>query len=556
MRQSRSPGLRGEPSPVTNHPGRFLRAWPIFNHLPFCAWPPPLLVAGLSLGGCFSTDTGPSPPAQQFYFPTGLAVSPGGKALIVANSDFDLQFSAGTVQLLDLARLKKLLPPLKDGKVDCAAAGLSPNAPQDQLLFPGPCTALNVEAPPDGQGSLVKATATIGAFVSDALVVRRPPVSSAETVTEARLLLPVRGDPSMTWMSIDDDTNGEQSFRLECGQGSGARCGDDHRAGIDATTNLRDLTLPGEPFAIAASDDTSAIVISHQTSGAVSLLLNGWATASGPQLPKCQKLPSVPTLSYILSGLSTGVTGVAALPQPRVSALFPDEFPFTPGFLVGYRTASEIDIIRYYDDCAAAPSRPFLSVSSRVGVTVSAGGYDSRSIALDNTPRRTCEDSCDAADKDCLARCAGVPIDVFVANRTPPSLLVGKATGGVSQYGTDDSVTFGDLIPLAQGASRVVLGKVLDRNGTPRARAFVLCFDARLMYVIDPEVSAVEAIVTTGRGPSALVFDANLATSSFAYLAHFTDSYLSVLDLDMRHPSTYLTLIANVGVPSPPRESR
>jgi hypothetical protein len=514
------------------------------------------LLATLTLGGCFATDTGPSPPPQQFYYPTGLAVSPGGKALIVANSDFDLQYRAGTVQLVDLARLKKLLPPLKNDRIDCAAAGLAPNKGADALLFPGPCTPISAEAPPDGNGSLIRATATIGAFVSDALVVRRPPANSTEKQTEARLLLPVRGDPSLTWLSIDDDTSGQQNFRLECGQGADGRCADDHRAGTDASANLRDLTLPGEPFAIAASDDTSAVLISHQTSGAVSLLLNGWATASGPQLPRCQKLPAVPTLSFILTGLSTGVTGVAALPQPRVSALYPDQSPFTPGFLVGYRTAAEIDIVRYYDDCAAAPSRPFLSVSSRVSVTANAGGYDSRSIAIDSVERQSCENSCDAADKDCLVRCVGVPVDVFVANRTPPSLLVGKATGGVSQYGTDDSVTFGQQIPLAQGASRVVLGKILDHQGKPRTRAFVLCFDARLMYVIDPEASAVEAIVTTGRGPSALVFDPDLATSSFAYLSHFTDSYLSVLDLDMRHPATYLTLVANVGVPSPPRESR
>jgi len=61
-----------------------------------------------------------------------------------------------------------------------------------------------------------------------------------------------------------------------------------------------------------------------------------------------------------------------------------------------------------------------------------------------------------------------------------------------------------------------------------------------------------EAAVTTGRGPSAIAFDTDVGATTGApnvgYLAHFTDSYIGVLDLDMRNPSTYLTFIATVGV--------
>lgn len=522
------------------------------------------------LSACFDTDQGPAPPERQFYFPTGLSVSPGGKALYVVNSDFDLQFRAGTIQALDLERLRvtlqKMRPPfsgaagaLDPSGVDCGAAGLGLNTSSDALLYPGACAPIDLDTPPDGQGSLVRASADIGAFGSDMLTLRRPP-GPGETRTEARLLIPVRGDPSVTWVTIDDDSDGQQTFRLDCGQGSGRRCADSHRAGIDPSSNLRSLTLPGEPFELAVSDRTDAVVVTHQTAGAVSLLLNGWTTGDPALYSRCAKLPPAPTLAFVLGGLPSGVTGTVALPMPRLAALYPDEIPYAPAFLVSYRNAAQIDLVRFYDDCQSAPSRPFLALTGRAGVNVNAGGFDSRSIAIDAGVRQTCEASCADADRTCLAGCAGVPVDIYVANRTPPSLLVGKATGSVSQLGVNDAVSFGASIPLAQGASRIEFGHIIDTDGQRRPRVFVLCFDARLLYVYDPDAAAIEAVITTGRGPSALAFDPGVGAEggafNYAYLAHFTDSYLAVLDLDMRHPATYLTLIASVGTPKPPRESR
>src|SRR5580658_4876108 len=53
-------------------------------------------------GGAEGTD----PPTTTFYFPVGLAVSPGGNVLYVANSDFDRQWNGGTIQSYDLFRLR------------------------------------------------------------------------------------------------------------------------------------------------------------------------------------------------------------------------------------------------------------------------------------------------------------------------------------------------------------------------------------------------------------------------------------------------------------------
>lgn len=533
-------------------------------------------LAGVSGAGCFQTDKGPAPPKEGLYFPTGLAFSPGGKALFITNSDFDLQYKAGTVQVLDAERLRKLiprapkvpaiepggaLPTSADLRIDCAKYGLEPNTSSDALLYPSPCKPIDISAPPDGQGSLIKNTVEIGAFATGAYVIRREPDSDDDKTREVRLLIPVRGDPSLTWLSIDDDSDGGgQSFRMDCGQsGSENRCADAFLAGTDASSNTRRLTIPSEPTDLAVSERGDTVILSHQTSGTVSLFLNGWSTPNAATSAPCGKLPTAPNLEFILGGLPTSVSGVAALPMPRVAKLFPNEIPYTPAFLVTFRGAAEVDVLRYYDDCAASPSRPFLSVSARAGLNLNAGGFDSRSIAVDAHKRKDCEQACSADDKSCLLACATVPVDVFLANRQPASLVLGRATGTVSQFGTSDSVSFYDQVPLAQGPSKVVVGNIIDKNGELKPRVFVLCFDSRALYVYDPAAHRLEGIVNTGRGPSALAFDPGLSAAddapNFAYLVHFTDSYVGVLDLDMRNPSTYLTLVATVGQPNPPRDS-
>src|SRR5438445_8675658 len=92
----------------------------------------PIAAAAFGLVGCYSTGDGPDPSAA-LYFPVGMAVSPGGHELYVANSDFDLQFNAGTVDVYRLDDLRSYFA--KIWSVDsgvastslCNDLGLGPN---------------------------------------------------------------------------------------------------------------------------------------------------------------------------------------------------------------------------------------------------------------------------------------------------------------------------------------------------------------------------------------------------------------------------------------------
>src|SRR5690606_27577775 len=86
--------------------------------------------------------------------------------LMVANSDFDLQYNAGSFQVFDLAALRRVTAETS-ADPNCGALGLKSNA--ELSLAPGRCKPIDPTAPPSGS-SLIQQTIGIGAFATDVLV--------------------------------------------------------------------------------------------------------------------------------------------------------------------------------------------------------------------------------------------------------------------------------------------------------------------------------------------------------------------------------------------------
>ena len=103
--------------------------------------------------------------------------------------------------------------------------------------------------------------------------------------------------------------------------------------------------------------------------------------------------------------------------------------------------------------------------------------------------------------------------------------------------------------PLSGGPSRVVAADVIGLDGSRQRRVFVLAFDARWMYIYDPHLQRIEARLGTGRGPQGIAID---SARGLGYIVHFTDSFISVVDLDRRH-ATYGQVLMNVGTPTLPQ---
>ena len=522
-----------------------------------------LVIPCVLLSGCFGPGEGVEVPKGEIYFPVGLAVSRDGNAdekpdyLFVVSSDFDLQYNGGAVQSYDLDKLERSLPKRcvvdadctgedEDGTPSlgpvcqpggmCAASRDESDSPcpqgdradADRLLFPGRCNPIK-PTEPKLQISAVK----IGAFATDVLLRERPENKTAALDAPERLFVPVRGDSTLHWLDVN--AKGE----LECGQegASDHACNDRHRAGDKPEDNPRKITLNPEPFALDADARGDQIVVTNQTTGTAALFLNDAWDKDGPQLSFELASDSIPER----------VVGIAAVPPPA-----PAEADAPSSFMMTFRNSAQVRLIRFAPDSTStdptnAP-RPYLIDGGGVGIEANSVGADSRGIAIDDSARKAATLRCAAGDTTCTDAAALVPLDVYVANRSPSSLLIGR-TQPPQEY-----PYFFQTVPLTTGPSRVVVGQVYAPNGQDKeTRVFVACFESRRIFVYDPQRSRVETEILTGRGPHAMAVD---TARKLLYVGHFTDSYVGVYSLDLASPATYGTMLGTLGVPKQPRASK
>ena len=290
-----------------------------------------------------------------------------------------------------------------------------------------------------------------------------------------------------------------------------------------------------------------------------------------------------PQLAGILEDLASGPTELAAVPRPRLVAQL-KAIDYQPAFVLTYVASSQLDLVRYQEAEPDSKAPALLYQSTTTPVTALASGTDSRGIAVDASERQACEAGCGDVDYECLARCAAIPIPAFVAHRFPNSLLIGEVITTLIEQDAEkpedrwiaayETLAIRDAAPLAAYPSRVEVGDVIGADGALHRRVFAVAFDSGLAFSYDPEARRIDAVIRTGRGPQAIALDTGYTCGddrercdcapgsdacepySLMYIAHFTDSYLGVVDLDMRKANTFGSMILTVGKPVPPRESQ
>lgn len=540
-----------------------------------------LLLLSAGATGCYDQGDGVDPPLGDLYFPTGLALSAGATRLYAISSDFDLQYNGGALHALDLVRVRSLVPRECWSDTDCDASShcdLLPTAenrnkpsnwcvPNDgaqagkpcgvfgektfaeRSTAPGRCDFVDLSNPQDGGSSILAATVGIGAFATDVIYRQRP------TGPGGRLFIPVRGDATLHFIDVIDETEEPVPFELACGQaGNDGRCDDAHRKGDDPDEeNTRGLRLPPEPFGIDGTEDGQAILVTHQTQGTVALFESdpdSWGNGT-------TSFGLGPKLQFLLTGLPQRAVGVVSLPVPKIVRESPIPLGYLPGFLVTYRDSAQVDLLRYQFDPG---NRSFLVRGGTSAITANSVGYDSRGIAVDSSARTDCEAGCATSAEivECLYECAALQMPVYIANRTPSSLLVAKTRPKQNPIASDELPSVKDSIPVNFGPSRVVVGKVVDGAGQLATRVFLVSFDAHSLGVYDPAARTIE-FFNTGRGPHGISVDSGVDDAgnpyAYAYIAHFTDSYIGVIDLDQRH-RYYGTIVMTLGRPSAPRASK
>ncbi len=204
------------------------------------------LVAVL-VAGCPATSEEVRPPSDQFYFPTGMDISPDQELLFVANANSDLRYDGGTILVVSLDRVDAVAN-------EWLATGSVPDGRdcERDLMVPYTLVCNEREAVLDNRG------VRIGNFVTDLQI------QALEDGTSLRVFTAVRGDPSLTW----SDWNGED---MTCGgDGDFPECNDEHR--LTQLRNDDDLTgIPDEPYALHVDSANGYVLVTHLTTGSVTL---------------------------------------------------------------------------------------------------------------------------------------------------------------------------------------------------------------------------------------------------------------------------------------------
>ncbi len=413
-------------------------------------------VGGL-VAGCTADADEVRPAADELFFPTGAAVSPDDSILFVANANSELRYDSGTVGVIDLAA------------VDAVAGEWTLNG-----SIPSGC-----ERDPDHSETLVcseelfmnaDASARIGNFATD--------IAIQDTGNGSlRLIIPTRGDPSIAWLDWDGSalscTRNRQGFEL---------CDEDHR--LSFVHDDPDLSgLPDEPFDAFADSAGEFAVVTHLTTGAVTLI----DSPIGGNAVVADVLGGF-FASDQLTGLR-GATGVAG------------RTPYAAGDIVYVSSRSEDRVQTFTVGRPLNGVEPYLLPSNYFFLNLvggsSGGSSDSRSMAFSENGDR-----------------------LYIVNRRPPSLQIYDTS--LSPTGVPRNLGIAATDICRQASTLTVM------DPGDGERAYVTCFQDGQLYVVDPRgFSAVEDIVLVGRGPYSV---AAAPSRRKVYVTNFLEDTVAVID--------------------------
>jgi YVTN family beta-propeller protein len=445
--------------------------------------------AGLSLVlvGCTAASEDVRPPADQLFFPTGVAIDPAQSVLFVASANSELRYDSGTISVFDLTLIDEYANNWSQNGV--MPDGCAPDVQQRETLQ---C---------DNEGVFMKPGAGIrtGNFATALTLQRRDLLDE----NQLRLHAAVRGDPSVTWADWDGE-------KLACASGQGFElCDEDHR--LILMRDDPDLpSLVDEPFQLYADSTNDYVVVTHLTSGTVTLV-------DSPR-------GGAPVLADVITGLfapnSNNQRGAAAVAGRNPGS--PDNLVYVTSrtedrvqMLTVFREPEEVCPIRTAD----GRCMPYFVLSNyffldAVGSN-NGGSADTRAAVFSTTGEK-----------------------LYLANRQPPSLQVYDTSNDVTGFPKNVALAGTDL---CRETSNLAIANLPDGE-----RAFSSCFQDGEIYVIDPRAGAeVEAIVTVGRGPFGVAASSNRAK---LYVTNFLDDTIAVVELDPLSPRRF-QVVLRIGAP-------
>jgi DNA-binding beta-propeller fold protein YncE len=312
-----------------------------------------------------------------------------------------------------------------------------------------------------------------------------------------RLVVPTRGDPSITWVDYD-------GAKLQCNTHGldFDLCDDAHRLSyVHNDPNL--AYLPSEPFDVYVDSPGQFAVVTHLTSGDVTLVrspIGGAATIADIQVGLFAPDP--------LTGL-IGSSGVAGRKSPD-------------GDLVYVGARSEDRIQTFSVDYPVNGADPFLVQGNyffldSVGAN-SGSSQDTRGMTFSADGNR-----------------------MYLLNREPPSLQVYDTSLKPTGFPANVGIAASDICRQASTLTSLDSG-----DGE---LVYITCFSDGQLYIVDPTgQSSVKDIISVGRGPYSVKAS---ATRKKVYVTNFLEDTIAVIDVEPGS-KTRNRVVLRIGEVKPP----
>jgi DNA-binding beta-propeller fold protein YncE len=444
------------------------------------------LVSTLGLGalvGCTASADDVKPPANQLYFPSGIVVSPDQSTLFVANANSELRYDSGSISVIRLAEVQSVIDAWRP-----VALSVDPPTPDGCARDLDHRETLVCDAARFIDDS---AGVRVGNFATDIALQN---FTTGGGPANFRLVVPTRGDPSITWIDYVND-------KLSCTVNDGVYdlCDDSHRL-TSVHNDLELPSIPNEPFGVFADPGPGTgfgggggyAMVTHLTNGAVTLIES---PSDGPA-----RIIDIKT-NLFAADFATGIRAATAIagrtPGSRDNIVY-----------VGSRTDNRIQTFTVAqvasDPTQSDQPRPAYLLAgdffflNAVGGPSNGNSSDTRSMQFSANGER-----------------------LYVVNRDPPSLQVYDTS--LLPTGVPSNTALGASDICRQASTATVLGDGDDE------RAYVTCFQDGQVYVVDPRgQSQVEDIITVGRGPYSI---AAVKDRSQLFISNFLEDTLAVVDV-------------------------
>ncbi|HVR01810.1 MAG TPA: hypothetical protein VMT47_06745 [Polyangia bacterium] len=507
---------------------------------PLRAWA--VVLVATAAPACKLNQQGVPPPLDRIAFPASALVDPDGRWLYVANSNSDLRYNSGTLVSVDLdATLRD-----RFGAGEQAAPTWQLCAGADRIRLdsdPDPCcwdyldrNILDCDErlyiPPD---STVKIGSFSAGMAFQSFQEPACPASSALMTysnarhdcntncpgepTLGRLFIGVRGDSSLTYVdtgSVADPVLGTRpAFSCSGSTASDARVcqvtqmNSDEAPGASTTP----IHVPDEPYALVLDAQQDLLYVgnlrgdtSHPQTGGISLFDVSRPSGS-PRAAPTFLGASAAFFNPDVNG-NFGITSLTLredLRQVYASSRY---------------GTNVVNVVPSLDGTCSQDHKDIVLTAGSDAFTTPLIGAEIRGISFLPGGNRA-----------------------FVLQRVPPALVGFDVSKDPNAFGNFSSEV------LETCAAPTFLQSYDSGEGT---RLYVTCFDAGQIYVFDPDVPRLIAVVNAGRGPAGLAFPRTPRADRkerLAYIVGFAANDIGVLDLTPGSETQY-HVVQRIGFPS------